>query len=154
MDLGTVLRKLDDGDYKLIPDVLKDIRRIGKCSAKLFADAAHPTRAAAAALVAEVETLWGDLVGELYAANDAAASEAEAASAICAPCPPAGGGEDAAPPPPPAEDGDGFKKQLYPLPKEEDLNNWSHHASIDTIGDEVLKRALRGRDDVSFVFGM
>ena len=31
--------------------------------------------------------------------------------------------------------GDGYKPQQYPLPKEEDLNNWSHHA-LETCGDE------------------
>ncbi|KAH8061094.1 hypothetical protein JL722_4390 [Aureococcus anophagefferens] len=51
-------------------------------------------------------------------------------------------------------DGDGFKRQLYPLPKEEDLNNWSHHADLSTVQDEVLRRALRGQPQVSFVMGM
>lgn len=40
------------------------------------------------------------------------------------------------------------------MPTEEDLKNWSHHASVQTVDDEVLIAALKGRyhDLVSFVF--
>ena len=47
-----------------------------------------------------------------------------------------------------------FKPQVA-LPAEEDLLNWSHHDSVDTVDDDVLKAALDGRRGlVSFVFGM
>ena len=86
----------------------------------------------------EVDALWEGLCDEMYAANaESKTSTAEACSIL-----------------EPQEPGDGYKPQQYPLPKEEDLNNWSHHASLETCGDEVLKKALRGRDDVTFVFGM
>ena len=45
------------------------------------------------------------------------------------------------------------KPQLE-MPKEEDLNNWSHHFSTDTIKDPYLKKATLGTDLVSFVFGL
>ena len=40
------------------------------------------------------------------------------------------------------------------LPNDDDLANWSHHASVATTGDEVLKSAMAGSALVSFVFGM
>lgn len=48
---------------------------------------------------------------------------------------------------------DSFKPQVG-MPTEEDLKNWSHHASVQTVDDEVLIAALKGRyhDLVSFVF--
>ena len=40
------------------------------------------------------------------------------------------------------------------MPKEEDLNNGSHHFSVDTVEDEYLRKATTGTDLVSFVFGL
>ena len=143
MDLGAVKTKLAARGYATIQQVLKDLRLVERCCRKLF-DAGHATLNAAALMMRQVEDGWPGLVPQLYAAN-AAADETAAAAAdavVCAPC-------DA-----PAEDGDGFKRQLYPLPKEEDLNNWSHHADLSTVQDEVLRRALRGQPQVSFVMGM
>mmetsp|Transcript_11842 Transcript_11842/g.37863 ORF Transcript_11842/g.37863 Transcript_11842/m.37863 type:complete len:950 (+) Transcript_11842:370-3219(+) len=142
MDLGSVKAKLAARGYGTIQQVLKDLRLVERCCRKLF-DAGHATLNAAALMVRQVEDGWPGLVPQLYAANAAADETAAAADAVvCAPC-------DA-----PAEDGDGFKRQLYPLPKEEDLNNWSHHADLSTVQDEVLRRALRGQPQVSFVMGM
>jgi len=45
-------------------------------------------------------------------------------------------------------------KAQHEMPKEEDLNNWSHHFSVDTIDDDYLKQATRGTDLISFVFGL
>ena len=81
--------------------------------------------------------MWEGLCDEMYAANAESKSSTTEACSILEP----------------QEPGEGYKPQQYPLPKEEDLNNWSHHASLETCGDEVLKKALRGRDDVTFVFG-
>ncbi len=141
-DLGSVFAKLKPdapGLYGTIPDVLKDLRRIKRTTDKLWPDInEHPTRLAAQKLVQEVDALWEGLCDEMYAANaESKTSTTEACSIL-----------------EPQEPGGGYKPQQYPLPKEEDLNNWSHHASLETCGDEVLKKALRGRDDVTFVFGM
>lgn len=46
-----------------------------------------------------------------------------------------------------------FKPQ-HEMPKEEDLNNWSHHFSVDTIEDDYLRQATQGTDLVSFIFGL
>ena len=45
-------------------------------------------------------------------------------------------------------------KAQVDLPNDDDLANWSHHASVATTGDEVLKSAMAGSALVSFVFGM
>ncbi|CAN0324422.1 unnamed protein product, partial [Ectocarpus sp. 12 AP-2014] len=57
-------------------------------------------------------------------------------------------GEDWAPP---AK----FQEQMG-MPKEEDLNSWSHHYSTDTADDPVFRGAMMGTGDslVSFVFGL
>ena len=39
-------------------------------------------------------------------------------------------------------------------PEESDFNKWSHHVSVDTCDDDVLKRAMVGTDTISFVFGL
>ena len=62
---------------------------------------------------------------------------------------PAAAGAPAAPPP----TGPACKAQVD-LPNDDDLANWSHHASVATTGDEVLKSAIAGSALVSFVFGM
>ena len=46
-----------------------------------------------------------------------------------------------------------FKPQ-HEMPKEEDLNNWSHHFSVDSVEDHYLKQATSGSDLVTFVFGL
>ncbi|CAM9433709.1 unnamed protein product, partial [Phaeothamnion confervicola] len=48
-----------------------------------------------------------------------------------------------------------FQEQLG-MPKEEDLNSWSHHHTTDTVDDPVFRAALAGTGDslVSFVFGL
>jgi len=45
-------------------------------------------------------------------------------------------------------------KPQVDMPKEEDLNNWSHHFNAETTNDEYLREAVRGTDLVSFVFGL
>jgi len=45
-------------------------------------------------------------------------------------------------------------KLQHEMPKEEDLNNWSHHFSVDTTEDAYLRQAVTGTDLVSFVFGL
>jgi len=45
-------------------------------------------------------------------------------------------------------------KPQHEMPKEEDLNNWSHHFSVDTCDDKYLRQAVTGTDLVTFVFGL
>ena len=71
-------------------------------------------------------------------------------SALCASAPYRRGRAAPAAPPP---TGPACKAQVD-LPNDDDLANWSHHASVATTGDEVLKSAMAGSALVSFVFGM
>jgi hypothetical protein len=32
------------------------------------------------------------------------------------------------------------------MPPEEDLNNWGHHRSYNSVDDEVMQRAVKGTD--------
>ncbi|KDO30107.1 hypothetical protein SPRG_05299 [Saprolegnia parasitica CBS 223.65] len=38
------------------------------------------------------------------------------------------------------------------MPAEEDLNNWNHHYSYETVADDIMRDAQAGSDLVSFVF--
>ena len=49
--------------------------------------------------------------------------------------------------------GDDFQEKIG-MPKEENMRHWSHHYSTDTVDDPVLRAAMRGLNDVSFVFGL
>jgi len=51
------------------------------------------------------------------------------------------------------ERGDDFQEQIG-MPDEENMRHWSHHFSTDTVDDPVFRAAMRGYDDVSFVFGL
>ena len=47
-----------------------------------------------------------------------------------------------------------FQSQIG-MPLEEDMNNWSHHWSVETIDDPVMRTAMLGASDIiSFVFGL
>jgi hypothetical protein len=45
-------------------------------------------------------------------------------------------------------------KPQHEMPKEEDLNNWSHHFSVESCDDKYLRQAVSGTDLVTFVFGL
>lgn len=51
------------------------------------------------------------------------------------------------------ERGENFQEQLG-MPEEEDMRSWSHHFSTDTVDDPIFRAAMRGYDNVSFVFGL
>jgi len=47
-----------------------------------------------------------------------------------------------------------FQPQVE-MPLEEDLKNWSHHWTVKTADDPVMKQALQGREEaISFLFGL
>ena len=49
----------------------------------------------------------------------------------------------------------GSSKPQVGLPNEDDIKNWSHHASVATVDDEVLRRCVASAPHlVSFVFGL
>ena len=51
------------------------------------------------------------------------------------------------------ERGEDYQDQIG-MPDEENMRNWSHHYSTDTVDDPVFRAAMRGYDAVSFVFGL
>ncbi len=51
------------------------------------------------------------------------------------------------------ERGEDFQEQLG-MPDEENMRHWSHHHTTDTVDDPVFRAAMRGFDNVSFVFGL
>ncbi|KAL3776954.1 hypothetical protein ACHAW5_009286 [Stephanodiscus triporus] len=51
------------------------------------------------------------------------------------------------------ERGEDYQEQIG-MPDEENMRNWSHHHSTDTVDDPIFRAAMRGYDTVSFVFGL
>jgi hypothetical protein len=51
------------------------------------------------------------------------------------------------------ERGEDYQEQIG-MPDEENMRSWSHHYSTDTCDDPVFRAAMRGYDNVSFVFGL
>jgi len=143
-DLRTVFTKLDNRQYPKISDVLKDLRLVARTARKIFVDKNHSVHKNANDFEELVNNLWPDLALKLFEAN--AIHESCHAANIDN----SNENDDSIP-----ADAPPYKKQIYPLPKEEDLNNWSHHSSISTIADPVLRKAMRQNPDaISFVFGM
>jgi len=151
VDLGGVLAGLSRGEYSWIPHLLKDLNRIPKNAGVLWSEepseAGEAHRGAALQFARRVGDVWPGLVERCYEANALAASVSSSA--------PSSGVVDDENGATGGEEGPYSKQQLYPLPKEEDLNNWSHHSSLETVADPIFRRAMRGLPGaVSFVFGM
>lgn len=51
------------------------------------------------------------------------------------------------------ERGEDYQEQIG-MPDEENMRQWSHHHTTDTVDDPVFRAAMRGTDSVSFVFGL
>lgn len=51
------------------------------------------------------------------------------------------------------ERGEDYQEQIG-MPDEQNMRNWSHHHSTDTVDDPIFRAAMRGYDTVSFVFGL
>lgn len=51
------------------------------------------------------------------------------------------------------ERGEDYQEQIG-MPDEENMRQWSHHYSTDTVDDPVFRAAMRGTEAVSFVFGL
>uniref|UniRef100_A0A7S2KDU5 RanBP2-type domain-containing protein n=1 Tax=Leptocylindrus danicus TaxID=163516 RepID=A0A7S2KDU5_9STRA len=51
------------------------------------------------------------------------------------------------------ERGEDYQEQIG-MPDEENMRSWSHHFSTDTCDDPIFRAAMRGFDNVSFVFGL
>lgn len=51
------------------------------------------------------------------------------------------------------ERGEDYQEQIG-MPDEENMRSWSHHHKTDTVDDPIFRAAMRGYDQVSFVFGL
>ncbi len=51
------------------------------------------------------------------------------------------------------ERGEDYQEQIG-MPDEENMRNWSHHHTTDTVDDPIFRAAMRGCDAVSFIFGL
>jgi hypothetical protein len=147
MDLGTIGTKLDHpldnpSAYSSVSSFSKDVNRIFSNVVKVWSpgdDIADASR--------RLQTLWcekwTDLVPELMKmkSDDEATLETNLDDPLeaCANLH--------------NDRGDDYQEQIG-MPDEEDMRQWSHHHSVDTVDDPVFRAALRGRDVVSFVFGL
>uniref|UniRef100_A0A7S3JYK2 Helicase ATP-binding domain-containing protein n=1 Tax=Aureoumbra lagunensis TaxID=44058 RepID=A0A7S3JYK2_9STRA len=119
-----------DADQKNVIATVPQLRR--ELDKELAAVCASLTEEIRNRARADLDTTWRQLVPELYAAmkvNDDSVQQNNQ-SRTC--------------------------KPQVGLPAEEDLKNWSHHSSIETVADDVLRAALCGSYSslVSFVFGL
>ena len=178
MDLGRIqaqLDKLDDKTklpyYKTVAEFSKDVNRIFSNVAKVW-DQETDIGLAAGKLQKWWLDRWQELVPILMTmkVSDAAtrpSCEGAAASAAAkqqqqqasAASKAAGGGD---------EDGDFYEAIVAPvvversedyqeqigMPDEQDMRDWSHHFSTDTVDDPIFRAAMKGTDCVSFVFGL
>ncbi|KAL3920273.1 MAG: hypothetical protein SGILL_003346 [Bacillariaceae sp.] len=51
------------------------------------------------------------------------------------------------------ERGDDYQEQIG-MPEEENMRDWSHHHTTDTLDDPIFRAAMRGYDSVSFTFAL
>lgn len=137
--------RLVPNDIATMPGLRREIDRIFVDLAKKAEPDAAERRAAIQAMQNRVDSTWRDLVPQLYSIDDTAgptnaSSDNEGASATSALAP-----LIAAP-----------AKPQVGMPTEEDIANWSHHPSLATVDDAVLRAALKGNHQklVSFVLAL
>lgn len=152
MDLGTIKAKLgldmsDKGSYKSPSAFSKDVNRIFSNVMKVW-DPGHDLVDAARRLQSWWTEQWANLVpnlmkmkpdgdeGKQSSSGFEDADENEMATAFCN-----------------NERGEDYQEQIG-MPDEENMRHWSHHHTSDTVDDPVFRAAMRGFDDVSFVFGL
>lgn len=152
IDLGTIKAKIslgltDKNSYQSPSAFAKDVNRIFSNVMKVW-DVGHELADSARRLQSWWTEQWANLVPKLMRMkpddDDAKPSsdsfdnsdENNIASAFCQ-----------------NERGDDYQEQIG-MPDEENMRHWSHHHSTDTVDDPVFRAAMRGFDDVSFVFGL
>ena len=156
IDLGTVSKSLASSMYATMPQFNRAVKRVVEQAHKVW-DVKHPNHGMATRLGETFDQLWQELFAQLRAepCERDAAGGASAGDARGGAAGDAGDEVDAA-------DGDDsvpehqpepYKKQVE-LPKEEDLNAWSHHHSCSTIDDEYLRLGAGKSGCISFIFGM
>lgn len=175
IDLGTISERIQIGSsslddarasgaasYRTIPAFTRDINLLLSIPSKLWDE--HELVKAASELKALFDGEWAALAPRMLRIKDDVLSEIRRSSAAK----PSIDGPDASNESECGEsvaedvdeddksaDNQSFQEQIG-MPKEEDLNNWSHHISTDTVDDEVFCKAMSGTGDrlVSFIFGL
>ena len=149
MDLGTIRTRLElpvesAGAYKSVSGFSKDVNRIFSNVMKVWSPGDEIADASR-----RVQTFWYEKWTDLVPRLMKMKSDDDEATA------------DEASPDDPLdacanihnERGDDYQEQIG-MPDEEDMRQWSHHHNVDTVDDPIFRAALRGRDTVSFVFGL
>ncbi len=138
-----------DIQYNSVPSFVKDVNIVFSIPKKVWRnELAHPLRITANDLKQMFDREWAVLVQEVVGMRDSSLADLRDAKRKG---PIFTDGDD--------ETGNGgklaFQEQLG-MPAEEDLNNWSHHFSTDTVDDELFQLALAGTGNrvVSFIFGL
>ncbi len=151
--LGSVTSssKMADMKYLSVPAFVKDVNMVFSIPEKVWRkEPAHPLRVAANELKHTFDREWAALVQEVVGMRDSSLADLLDAKRKGPIVTDGGvyeignGGENLA-----------FQEQLG-MPAEEDLNNWSHHFSTDTVDDGLFQLALAGTGNrvVSFIFGL
>ncbi len=153
--LRTVTSTKADIEYHSVLSFVKDVNTVFSIPEKVWRnEPTHPLRIAANNLKRMFDREWAVLVQDVLGLRDSALADLR----------------DAKRNGPISVDGEdlrhyggevgnegklAFQEQMG-MPAEEDLNNWSHHFSTDTVDDEIFQLALAGTGDrvVSFVFGL
>lgn len=133
--LEAVRSRLSENHFLTMPLLCREIERI-------FVELVKSTKDEGVAAIVEkirgdMQKSWHELVHKLYLIDEEEESCEEETKDIS------------------EEKKTGHKPQVG-MPTEEDLKSWSHHSSVATVDDDVLKAALSGkyRKSVSFVFGL
>lgn len=145
IDLTSIQARLQTPDstkrYKSISSFSKDVNRIFSNVMKIW-EPGQVIADAARRLQSWWENEWTELVPRLMSMKAEKVSTESCAS-----------GSDVACSTDSNERSDDFQEQIG-MPDEENMRNWSHHYSTDTVDDPVFRAAMRDCDLVSFVFGL
>lgn len=144
IDLTSIQARLQTNDptkgYKNISSVSKDVNRIFSNVMKLW-EPGEIIADAARRLQSWWENEWTNLVPRLMSMKTDVSTEGCTSASDF------------------VETGDSnersedFQEQIG-MPDEENMRNWSHHHSTDTVDDPVFRAAMRDCNLVSFIFGL
>jgi len=144
MDLGTIKKRLETNVYKSVSEFSKDVNRIFTNVLKIWSpgqELADVSRKLQTWWVNEWTSLVPTLMNmkaitdEFDKINQCKSDGDDVCTIIN------------------NDRGDDFQEQIG-MPDEENMRNWSHHHSTDTVDDPIFRAAMRGYDTVSFVFGL
>jgi hypothetical protein len=143
IDLTSIQARLQTSDdtkgYRNVSSFSKDVNKIFSNVMKVW-EPGQPIADAARRLQSWWENEWTSLVPRLMSMKSDNISNEHSES-----CSTHGHDSNAR-----SED---FQEQLG-MPDEENMRNWSHHYSTDTVDDPIFRAAMRDSDLVSFVFGL